>query len=239
MFNEPDIVKILKKEEKLGKLKINTNYDQTEQSYKNMIENSPFGILTVDTKGFVRSCNNTFVKMAGYTLDELVGKNIANFPTLRKRDLPKYINLFKEIIKGDIPKPFEFIWEKKDGTIITSWIKQLQNDETIHCAADQILSFTYIKDIVRSVDAAIKNNLRGCYNISPLESFSRFELAKIVKKQLGIKKGKIVPSSINDFDFLDMRPKNTSLNSTKFIKATNFEFNTIQTCMDILKKSYI
>ena len=116
MFNEPDIVKILKKEEKLGKLKINTNYDQTEQSYKNMIENSPFGILTVDTKGFVRSCNNTFVKMAGYTPDELVGKNIANFPTLRKRDIPKYIKLFKEIIKGDIPKPFEFIWEKKDKT---------------------------------------------------------------------------------------------------------------------------
>jgi len=90
---------------------------ESEQLYRSMIERTPLGIFTVDTKGIVTSCNETFVKIAGYSQNELVGKNIAQFPTLRKRELPKYLNVFKSIIKGNIPEPFEFHWVHKDGTL--------------------------------------------------------------------------------------------------------------------------
>jgi len=90
---------------------------ESEQLYRSMIERTPLGIFTVDTKGIVTSCNETFVKMAGYSQNKLVGKNIAQFPTLPKRELPKYLNVFKSIIKGNIPEPFEFHWAHKDGTL--------------------------------------------------------------------------------------------------------------------------
>jgi len=132
MTAEPDIVQILKEEEKLRKLRSNTSVTkhnieqkyqiimpQSEQLYRTMIERSSLGIFTVDTRGVVTSFNETFIKMTGYSRDELVGKNISHFPTLRKRDIPKYLKMFKSIINGDVPKPFEFKWVNKEGTLCT------------------------------------------------------------------------------------------------------------------------
>lgn len=122
-----------------------------------------------------------------------------------------------------------------DGTILTTWTNQLKNNDTIRCATDQIFSPTYVSDIVRALDVSIQKELRGCYNIASTETFSRFQLARMVKSQLGIRTGKIIPCSIRDFDFLDPRPLNTSLNPNKFIKATNFKFTSIQECLNTLK----
>jgi PAS domain S-box-containing protein len=133
MTSEPEIVRILKKEEKLRKLRSNTSFTkhnqeqknlltinhQYEQLYQNIIEKSPLGIFIVDTRGVVTSFNETFIKMTGYSRDELVDKNISHFPTLRKRDIPKYTKMFKSIINGDVPKPFEFKWVNKEGTLCT------------------------------------------------------------------------------------------------------------------------
>jgi len=123
----------------------------------------------------------------------------------------------------------------KDGTILTTWVEQLQNGEIIHCAEDQILSPTYVEDIVHALDLSLQNSLRGCYNIASPEKFSRFRLATMLKSYLGVKSGKIIPCSIRDFNFLDLRSLNTSLNPGKFIKATGFRFSEMEACMDKLK----
>jgi PAS domain S-box-containing protein len=92
---------------------------ESEQLYRNMIERSPLGIFTVSTKGVVTSCNESFVQMAGFSKNELVGKNIANYPTLIKKEIPKYMNKFFSMVKGNLPEPFEFNWIRKDGTHCT------------------------------------------------------------------------------------------------------------------------
>jgi PAS domain S-box-containing protein len=102
-------------EQKTAQVKIS----QSEQLYRSMVERAPLGIFTVDTRGVVTSCNEAFIKMAGYPQEELVGKNIVYFPTLRKRDMPKYLKMFKSILKGDVPKPFEFYWVTKKGDLCT------------------------------------------------------------------------------------------------------------------------
>jgi len=126
----------------------------------------------------------------------------------------------------------------KDRTMLTSWVEQLQNDEVIRCAEDQIISPTYVGDIVQTLDLAMQKDLYGCYNIASPEALSRFKIATLLKSHLGIKTGKIVSCSIHDFNFLDRRPLNTSLNPTKFIKATDFKFTSMQECMDKLKRAY-
>jgi PAS domain S-box-containing protein len=92
---------------------------KSEQMHRAMIENSPLGIFTVDINGVVSSCNEAFIKMAGYSKDELIGKNVINFPTLRKRDIPKYMKMFKSIISGEVPRPFRFNWVNKSGALCT------------------------------------------------------------------------------------------------------------------------
>ena len=115
---------------------------ESEQLYRSMIERTPLGIFTVDTKGIVTSCNETFVKMAGYSKNELVGKNIAQFPTLRKRELPEYLNMFKSIIKGNIPKPFQFHWIHKDGTL---------------CVGELYISLIKTNDKITGIQAIIRD----------------------------------------------------------------------------------
>lgn len=115
---------------------------ESEQLFRNMIERSPLGIFTVDTKGIVKSCNEAFVKMAGYSKSELVGKNIAHFPTICKKDIPKYLKKFSSIISGKIPEPFEFNWIQKDGT---------------SCIGEMHISLIKISNKITGIQGIIRN----------------------------------------------------------------------------------
>ncbi len=128
--------------------------------------------------------------------------------------------------------------EKNDKTLLTSWIEDLLADKKIYCAVDQVLSFTWVKDIVGCIDILINNDLNGCYNVCSPEYFSRFELANLIKKDLNITTGEVLPCSIRDFDFVDQRALNTSLNPSKFISDTGFKFTSIHDCLNKLKKIY-
>lgn len=97
--------------------KISEKIRENEEKLRSLIELAPYGIIFTDLKGTVKSCNTAFVKLTGYSKDRIIGKNFTNLPTLRKRDIPRYLKLFTEIIRGKIPKPFGFEWKRKDGSI--------------------------------------------------------------------------------------------------------------------------
>jgi len=118
-----------------------------------------------------------------------------------------------------------------DKTILTSWVEQLRRGEVIRCANDQFFSPTYIGDLARAFDISLEKGLRGLYNVASPEVFSRYELALKLKSQLGITSGRIVPCSINDFNFYDNRSLNTSMNTEKFTRETGFEFNRMEDCI--------
>jgi len=115
---------------------------ESEQIHRTMKQKSPLGIFTVNTKGIVTSCNEAFIKMAGYSREELVGKNIVNFPTLRKREIPKYLKIFKSIIKGEVPKPFKFNWINKSGIV---------------CTGELFISLIKIDNKITGIQAIIKD----------------------------------------------------------------------------------
>ena len=121
---------------------VQAKISQSEQLYRSMVERAPLGIFTVNTRGVVTSCNEAFIKMAGYSRDELVGKHIAHFPTLLKREAPKYLKMFKSIINGDVPKPFEFNWVNKEGTI---------------CSGELFISLIKINNKITGIQAIIKD----------------------------------------------------------------------------------
>lgn len=89
---------------------------ESEEKYRDIVELAPEGILTFDLKGIVTSCNDSFLRITGFSKDEIVGRHLSKLSTLRVKDIPKYMTLLSSMVMGKIPKPFEFEWIHKDGT---------------------------------------------------------------------------------------------------------------------------
>ncbi|MGD8546320.1 MAG: PAS domain S-box protein, partial [Candidatus Bathyarchaeota archaeon] len=92
-----------------------TQKNKAETLYKNVVELSPESILTVDTRGVITSCNTSATKLLGHAKDELVGKHFSKLGVIRVKDLPKYLKLFSEVLRGKITKPIELTFYRKDG----------------------------------------------------------------------------------------------------------------------------
>ncbi len=111
-----------------------------------------------------------------------------------------------------------------DKTLLTTLAGQLKRGETIRCADDQRFSLTYIGDLIKIIEGVLARNLYGVCNIASIGPFSRFELVKIIKKELKIDSGEIIPCSIRDFGFFDPLPSDLSMNNEKIKRCLNMHF---------------
>jgi two-component system sporulation sensor kinase A len=89
---------------------------ESEEMYRGMVELIPDGIVTVDMKGVVTSCNTATTMISGFSKDEIIGKHFSKLGFLRAKDIPKYLKVFGSIVRGKVPEPFEIAWQSKDGT---------------------------------------------------------------------------------------------------------------------------
>jgi PAS domain S-box-containing protein len=95
--------------------KIESEKKISDERFKNLVEIAPDGVMSLSVFGFVTFVNDTFCKLTGFTKDELIGAHVSKLPTLRGKDIPKYVKVFAQIIRGNIPPPFDFNWKRKDG----------------------------------------------------------------------------------------------------------------------------
>ena len=102
---------------------------QSEEQYRNIVELAPDGIITVNLKGVITSCNPAFYKMAGYNQDQIVGRHFSKLPTMRHTDIPQYLEIFSALVRRKTPEHFETTWVHRDGStrtadIYTSLVKK-------------------------------------------------------------------------------------------------------------------
>ena len=72
--------------------------------YKNIIDNSPDGIVIVNKLGFIKFCNITTMQLLGLSnFDDIIGKHFTKIGAFKSTDLPKYIKYFSSIIRGHDP----------------------------------------------------------------------------------------------------------------------------------------
>ncbi|MFX1497728.1 MAG: PAS domain S-box protein [Promethearchaeota archaeon] len=99
---------------------------ESEEKYRHLFENSPFGIVLLDFDGTIIDVNSTTPKLYGYTMEDLLGKNYLDlkgiYPLETKSALRNITNLLN---KGEfiLPKMKPHVIEiyKKDGT--TAWVE--------------------------------------------------------------------------------------------------------------------
>lgn len=90
---------------------------ESEKKYRNMIEISPDGIISVNKMGIVTSCNPAFLELTGYSRSEIVGKNALSLPTIPLKSKVKMAGIAKSIFKGEVQESFNFEWKHKNGSI--------------------------------------------------------------------------------------------------------------------------
>ena len=127
--------------------------------------------------------------------------------------------------------------KKEEGVLFSNWFEKYKKEEEIICADDEKLSPIYVEDLARGIILLIGNNKRGIWHLNPQEHYNRFEMANNFFNYLNIKNAKIKRCSIDDFDFLEVRPKNTFLDASKFIKETEFKFTKLEECYELIKES--
>jgi len=92
---------------------------QSRERYKRLFELSPIGIITLDMKGMVTSCNPGISTQCGHYAAELVGKNFLKTAPIQATYIPQFTDAFVSTIKGKAPKPFEVAYRRRDGA--TGW----------------------------------------------------------------------------------------------------------------------
>lgn len=59
---------------------------KTEQKYRDLYENSPDLLWTINLEGIVLDCNNSYCKYIGYTKKEVIGKSVFDFISGQSKD---------------------------------------------------------------------------------------------------------------------------------------------------------
>jgi hypothetical protein len=90
---------------------------ESEKKWRSLVDMAPDGILTADLKGVITSANNAFLKLTGYTHEEIVGKHFTKLHTIPVKDIPRYAKLMIPALGGKLPPPFEYSYKRKDGSI--------------------------------------------------------------------------------------------------------------------------
>lgn len=89
---------------------------ESEEKHKSMIELAPDAIVVLNRLGVIVSCNSAGQRISGYSKDELVGKHFSKLGAFHVKDIPKYLSIFAKILKGQVSKPFQVEFIKKDGS---------------------------------------------------------------------------------------------------------------------------
>lgn len=66
---------------------------KTEQKYRDLYENSPDLLLTINLEGIVLDCNNSYCKYMGYAKKEVIGMSVFDFVT--PQNIVEYTNSFE------------------------------------------------------------------------------------------------------------------------------------------------
>jgi PAS domain S-box-containing protein len=180
----------------------------SEERYRNIIELAPDGIITADTKGMVISCNTAFVKLTGYSKDEIVGKHFSKLPTLSVNDIPQYIKLFSSVIIGKMPdEPSEITWTRRDGTrcfgdISFSLIKKDQSIVGIQAFVRDITERKKADEVIKDSEERMRiilDSIQSGIVIIDTETHNIIDANPAAAKMIGAPKEKIVGSMCHKY----------------------------------------
>ena len=90
----------------------------SEQRYRNLVENAPDVIFTLSPDGTITSLNPAFETITGWSRSEWLGKVFTAI--LRPDDLSRGLEFFRSVLKGEKTAPFELGVLEESGDYLTA-----------------------------------------------------------------------------------------------------------------------
>jgi len=120
---------------------------ESEQNFRDLVENSPDGIIIADEKGAHLFANQRAAEITGYTVDEL--QNITIKEMTLPEELDMYAERYQERIMGEpVPKQYERLIVRKDGTTV---LTELTTKTTVW--KGKVCSMATVRDITERKQA--------------------------------------------------------------------------------------
>lgn len=145
----------------------------------------------------------------------------------QKKEIEDWITInFKRYLIFRTSKLMSMNFHPKN--ILTQITLPLRTGKDINAFEDQWITPVFIEDIAQILCHQKLENLSGTYHLATKTSYTRYELAHLIKGRLGLKnESKIFPSSLKDFQTTEKRPCFNTLDSTKISSALDFVFTEI------------
>lgn len=99
---------------------------ESEQRFRNILNNVPIGVVYTDLQGHVQQVNPRFCELTGYSADQLMGMDLAMLT--HPEDRPQQIELSAQLVRGDIPmyrrqaryltRDKRIVWAQSVGTLL-------------------------------------------------------------------------------------------------------------------------
>lgn len=149
----------------------------------------------------------------------------------------KVQNLASSWAIARISTPFGVHPTKKSFPI---WVKEnLEKNQQINVLVDQFTSPTYVPNLSKMIIEIATRQIVGILHISGASKISRYEFAEQIADKLSLDKKLINPSSMNDMNWIAMRPKDSSLDVSKANEILNEKPQTIKESLEFFTKSLL
>ena len=130
----------------------------------------------------------------------------------------------------------------KINGLITNFINEIiLNRKVFRAATNQIFNPLFVKDLKKIIFFFLKNKIKGIYNVGGPKAKSRYEIYKtiirLLSKKFKLNNIKLYKEKIENFKFIEKRPKNLSFNINKLKKRIDFQLTDVETVINkIIKK---
>ena len=107
-------------------------------------------------------------------------------------------------------------------TFLSTVLDRLGRGEPMQLFTDQKRNPILADDLARAVIAAIEGDISGLYHIGGRDTVTRYEFGQLVCRSFGYREDLLVPVRMQDFAYTARRPLNSTLDITRFGRATGF-----------------
>lgn len=105
--------------------------------------------------------------------------------------------------------------------------RALDSDIPLRVAADQVFSPINTFDVYRIFIRLLQGDISGTYNLGGLRSISRYDLAVLLARKLGVE-NKIVPTTLDEFDQDKVIPRDVGMESSLIYGKAGFSPQAIE-----------
>lgn len=145
-----------------------------------------------------------------------------------KAEIEKYLmQKYKDSCIVRISKVIGCVDSNKD--MFAEWKKKAEKKECIQCIKNNYFSPIHISDVVNGILLIVQMNLNGIYNLCGNKRYLRIDLCKMFLKELSLFTD-VIEKNLEDFQFNDSRPMDTSMTNQKFTEDTGYMFKEIEKC---------